>query len=200
MDVPPNTRPSLLAQVANPSDRAAWEEFTNIYGPLVYGDVIRRKIPQSDAEDVAQQVFTRLVRALPVFRYRPDLGRFRDWLGILVRNEVSRYWRDTGRRPARPTDPATLEGFTEGAVDSEWLDSFQTRVLSVAMKRCQPRFDPATWEAFLGVWVRNQPPVAVAAALGQTVGWVYVAKSRVLKALAAEVTALTESYPFDNAP
>lgn len=192
----PATRPSLLARITDPADRAAWGEFVGVYGPLVYAEVVRRRVQPSDAEDVTQQVFTRLVRALPVFRYRPANGRFRDWLGTVVRNEVARFWRSKDRHPDRPTDPDTLEQFTEGAVDSEWSDAFQSRVLAAAMERCQPRFEADTWQAFLQVWARNRPPAEVAAEFGQTTDWVYVAKSRALKALAAEVEHLTELFPF----
>lgn len=193
------TRPSLLVRVTDPADRAAWDEFVGVYGPLVYGEVIRRRVPESDAEDLTQQVFARLVRALPVFRYRPANGRFRDWLGTLVRNEVARFWRSAGRRPDRPTDPTKLEELTDGPADPEWSDAFQTRVLAAAMERCRPRFEPATWEAFVMVWARNRPPAEVAAAFGQTADWVYVAKSRALKALADEVAALTDLFPFGDA-
>jgi RNA polymerase sigma-70 factor (ECF subfamily) len=195
----PPTRPSLLVRITDPADRTAWGEFVGVYGPLVYGEVIRRRVPSSDAEDLTQQVFVRLVRALPVFRYRPANGRFRDWLGTVVRNEVTRFWRSNGRRPARPTDPNTLAELTDDTADSEWSDAFQARVLAAAMERCRPRFEPNTWEAFVQVWARNRPPAEVAAELGQTTDWVYVAKSRALKALADEVSNLTDLFPFSDA-
>ncbi len=130
------------------------------------------------------------------FHYRQAVGRFRDWLGTIVRREVARHWRDTGRRHDRPTDPEVMEQFTDGPADPEWVDAFHAGVLAAAMERCRPRFAPATWEAFVRVWAWNRPPAEVAAELGQTTDWVYVSKSRALKALAEEVAHLTELFPF----
>ena len=48
------------------------------------------------------------------------------------------------------------------------------------------------------MWARNRPPAEVAAELGQTADWVYVAKSRALKALAEEVANLTDLFPFGD--
>lgn len=185
MPAPPTqTRPSLLLRLSDPADRAAWEEFVAVYGPVVY------------AEDLTQQVFVRLVRALPTFRYRPAAGRFRDWLGTIVRREVARYWRAAGRRHDQPTDPDELAEHTDGPADAEWVDAFHAGVLAAALERCRPRFEPNTWRAFERVWAEHRPAAEVATELGRPLDWVYVAKSRVLRALADEVAALTDLSPF----
>jgi len=197
MSAPPtNTRPSLLLRLTDSADRAAWDEFVGVYGPVVFADVTRRRVPSSDAEDLTQQVFVRLVRALPTFRYKPATGRFRDWLGTIVRREVARYWRSASRRHDRATDPDALEEFTDGPADPEWVDAFQAGVLAAAMERCRPRFELTTWQAFVKVWAENRPPAEVAAEFGRPLEWVYVVKSRALKALAEEVAALTDLFPF----
>lgn len=192
------TRPSLLARLTDPADRAAWDEFVGVYGPLVFGEAVRRGVPPVDAEDVTQTVFVRLLRALPVFEYRPANGRFRDWLGTVVRNEVARFWRGRSRHPDRPTDPDTLDRLTPGAVDPEWADAFHARVLAAALDRCAPQFQDDTWRAFLEVWARGRPAAAVAAEFGRSADWVYVAKSRALRALADEVARLTDLSLFDG--
>ncbi len=195
-DLPPLTRGSLLARLADPKDRAAWEEFVEVYGELVYRDVCRRGITDPDCDDVTQLVFVRLLAALPSFHYQPEKGRFRDWLGTVIRFEVSRYRRDNGRRKELATDPSFLEHSVDAEADAEWSNAFQTRVLRVALERSRGKFEPQTWQAFLQVWANNRPVTEVAAEFGQSVDWVYVAKSRALKIVSEHVRLLMDGFPF----
>jgi hypothetical protein len=41
----PPTRPSLLVRIRDPRDDAAWAEFVDIYGPLVYDYGRRSRTP-----------------------------------------------------------------------------------------------------------------------------------------------------------
>src|SRR5205807_2458924 len=87
------TRPSLLFRMRAPRDTKAWDDFALVYGPLVYGHARRRGLSHEDAEDVAQKVFARVSAAIQGFEYEREKGRFRDWLGLIVRNEVFRHWK-----------------------------------------------------------------------------------------------------------
>src|SRR5579864_458583 len=92
----PETRPSLLLQLRDPADLAAWRSFVGVYGPLVYGLCRRGGLRHEDAEDVTQEVFGRVAKAIRSFEYQPEVGRFRSWLGTLVRNEVNRLFQKKG--------------------------------------------------------------------------------------------------------
>ena len=109
---------------------------------------------------------------------------------------MARYWRSSSRRHDRPTDPDTLEEYTDEPADPEWVDAFQAGVLAAAMERCRSRFESSTWQAFVKVWAENRSPGEVAAEFGRPLEWVYVAKCRALKALAEEVAELTDMFPF----
>ena len=85
------THPSLLSRVRDPSDAAAWREFEARYGPLIMGYCRRLGRPLTDAEDVRQIVMTDLSKALPNFRFDPKRGKFRTYLGRVVRNAVFRH-------------------------------------------------------------------------------------------------------------
>jgi len=56
----------------------------------------------------------------------------------------------------------------------------------------QAEFEVRTWQAFWQTTVEQQRPADVAAALGMNVGAVYMAKSRVLRRLRAELQGLCE--------
>lgn len=195
----PITRPSLLARLADPGDSAGWDEFVRVYGPLVFRHA-RRRLPEADADDVTQKVFVRLLAALRRGGYRPDRGRFRDWLGAVVRNEISRHWRDGTAAAAVPPD--VLDGANPAPpAEPEWVEAFYAHLLAEALAACRSRFETDTWGAFTGVWLDDRPAAEVAAQFGRQVDWVYVAKSRCLSAVTAEVERLSEDgIPHAHGP
>jgi RNA polymerase sigma factor (sigma-70 family) len=187
------TRPSLLFRVRDPRDVQAWDDFARVYRPLVYGHARRRGLSHEDAEDVAQRVFARVCAAIRGFEYQPDKGRFRDWLGSIVRNEVFRHWKKEEKlAQGHGGDDSALEQVAGDAVDPEWAAEYHSFILQTALARCQPHFEPSTWRAFERVWLEQRPAPEVATELGQPIDWVYVAKSRVLKRLWQEVQELAE--------
>lgn len=46
----PETRDSLLLQIRNPGDAAAWERFVTAYRPAVFRLAVRRGLQETDAE------------------------------------------------------------------------------------------------------------------------------------------------------
>lgn len=189
-----DTRPSLLVRLRDPRDRAAWGTFVDVYGPVVYGSCRRHGLGHQDAEDVTQRVFVRAVNGLREFRYQPDKGRFRDWFGTVVRNEVYRF-RDESRRHARAASESAFDGVAAPNADDSWDAAIQERLLRVALERAEPAFEPPTWKAFIATWLHNRPAAEVATELGLPIDAVYVAKSRALKRLTAEVAALSDDLP-----
>jgi len=189
------THPSLLVRLRDASDAGAWNTFVEVYGPLVFNECRRRGLQHQDAGDVTQRVFERSVRGLREFRYERERGRFRDCLGTIVRNEVNRFGQHKARKSAAQPGDDYLEEVVAGQADPEWNDAFQERVLQVALERCQPHFEPATWSAFTAVWLNNLSAPEVAQQLNMPIDKVYVAKSRVLKRLTTVVEELCEEIP-----
>ena len=77
-------------------------------------------------------------------------------------------------------------------VDRDWDEHFHNHILRTALERISPRFEPATWEAFSLVWLRNRSPNDVAKELDRPLDFVYLSKSRVLKRLRLEVEQLAD--------
>ncbi len=188
-----HTRPTLLLRLRDPRDVQAWNTFVEVYGPLVYKHCCARGLQHSDAEDVTQRVFVRVIQAIRTFDYQPDLGRFRDWLGRIVRNEVNRFFKQKSRHPdGSCTEADSLDQLAAPAEDGLWAAEFHARLLQVALTRARLRFEADTWRAFERVWLEHGPAEQVAQELGRTLDWVYVAKCRVLKQLWQEVQALAD--------
>src|SRR5688500_7177705 len=86
-----HTRASLLLRLRDPQDGDAWRLFADTYAPLVYRHCRRQGLQEADAADVAQEVLTQVARSIGTFEYRPERGRFRDWLGAVVRSKLARF-------------------------------------------------------------------------------------------------------------
>lgn len=193
------TRPSLLLRVRDPQDVRAWETFVAVYGPLVYGHCRKKGLHHEDAEDVTQKVFARVLRCIGDFEYRPERGRFRDWLGTLVRNEINRFLKKEiravrGKGGSEAED--TMERLVARGEDTAWTTEFNAHILQTALDRSRPHFAEDTWRAFEALWRDNRPAPQVAQELGRPIDWVYVAKSRVLKHLWQEVVELADDGAF----
>jgi RNA polymerase sigma-70 factor (ECF subfamily) len=166
----------------------AWERFVSLYTPLLLAWARRLSLPDADAADLVQDVFTRLVDQLPRFRYDPGRS-FRGWLRTLTVN----VWRQRARRrvPPAPVGAADQVAVPDPA-EAFWEAEYQQHLARRALAVMRADFQTATWRAFWETVVGGKPAPRVAAELGVTVGAVYAAKVRVLARLRAELAGLME--------
>jgi RNA polymerase sigma-70 factor (ECF subfamily) len=192
-----HTRASLLARLRDVHDESSWRTFVDTYAPLLYRWCRGRGLQDADAADVSQDILTEVVRSIRTFEYRPERGRFRDWLGTVTRRRLARFFAGRGRGAA-PGGGAAEQALAECRAvpaDDEWTAAFHAQVLRVALDRSRPHFAPATWQAFELTWLGGRSAVEAADELGLPIEAVYVARSRVLKRLEEEVRVLAEDLP-----
>ena len=189
------TRPSLLLRIRDPGDTGAWETFVDVYGRLIYRHCRGRGLAHQDAENVTQEVFSQVSQSIRVFDYQPELGRFRNWLGTVTRNEIYRFLKKESRAVQGRGGTAEDQGLYEALSREEataWEEEFNTHLLGEALARCRPHFEDETWRAFELVWLDKRPAFEVAQELKVPIDRVYVAKSRVLDRLQEEVQKLAD--------
>lgn len=203
----PTTHAGLIARLRDRRDDEAWEEFVEIYQPLIYRLVRRRGFQHADAAELTQDVLVAVLRA--VERWDPDPGRgsFRGWLATIARNLMIDFLSRPGRvlasgrtsihqwldeQPARP-DRGTWRssessGFGGPPVESSVFDlELKRRLFAWAAERVQKQVEPRTWQAFWRTAVEDRSIAATADELGMSSGAVYIARSRVLHRLRSEV-------------
>lgn len=97
------TRPSLLARLRNQDDSAAWhrswEEFYQLYHPVIYRHALKSGLRETEAEDVVQEIVVGVARKLPQFRYDPECCSFKTWLFRITRNKIVDQLRKRARQP-----------------------------------------------------------------------------------------------------
>jgi RNA polymerase sigma factor (sigma-70 family) len=185
MNSEPATRASLLLRLRDLGDAQAWSQFVRLYLPLVYEYLRRRGLQDADAADVAQNVLTSIAGAMPGFVYDPGRGSFRGWLLTVTRSRAVEWWQKE-RRQAALAGSAAGDWADQRAIEAEraaWEDDYRHALLACAAERVRPQIQENTWQAFWRTSLEEQPVEAVAAALGMSVGAVYVARSRVMARL-----------------
>ena len=189
------TRASLLVRLGDPEDRAAWRQFVELYGGLVYGFARRNGLQDADAADVTQEVFVAVAQAAGRFHYDPRRGKFRGWLYAVARKRIARALEGRRSQPFGSGDSDVHRRLAEApgreaASDAFWEQEYQQQLFRLAAGRIQEDFAPTTWQAFWKTAVEGESGSAVAAQLGLSVGAVYVARSRVLARLTEQIQRL----------
>ena len=84
----PETRDSLLVRVRSPNNREAWDQFVQIYRPIIYRLARSRGLQDADAQDLAQQVLVSVASAIGTWEKSDEKVRFRHWLRRVARNAI----------------------------------------------------------------------------------------------------------------
>lgn len=189
----PETRLSLLVRIGDLADQAAWEEFVNLYEPVIYRTARLRGLQDADARDVTQQVLVSVGQTLNRRPHDPRIARFRTWLATVIRNAVIDLLRRK-RADHGSGDSAAqwhLEQVEASHYDAELLErEYQKELFRCAARTIQGEFSPSTWQAFWLSTVEGRSIEQVASELNQRVGSVYAARSRVIRRLRQETTRL----------
>jgi RNA polymerase sigma factor (sigma-70 family) len=196
VDESPLTRASLLVQIRDGANHAAWQEFVNLYGPVVYGFARKRGLQDADAADLMQDVLRSVSSAIGRLDYDRKQGTFRGWLFTISRNRIFNFLSARRIRPRGSGDSATnrlLQTEPAPSDDSDaWELEYQRRLASLAMERVKGEFQEHTWRAFWLTAVEGTAASEAAKQVGMSPGAIYVAKSRVLARLKDEVETLRQ--------
>lgn len=187
------TRPSLLIRIRAAHDADAWRQFVQLYAPLVYGFARKRGLQDADAADLVQDVLQQVASAAERFDYDPKKGSFRSWLFQVIRNRFHK--RMGGRRPHQQGsgDSGVQEFFEQQPAEeasSDWDHEYDQRLFAWAVEQVRPEFAESSWQAFWQTAYEGRPPAEAAAALGISVGAVYIAKSRIVARLTLKIQQL----------
>ncbi|HMO12818.1 MAG TPA: sigma-70 family RNA polymerase sigma factor [Pirellulaceae bacterium] len=181
------TSQSLLDRLQSNSSTHDWEVFYSIYHPFIRRHLLRGSVPESDVDDLSQDILARVFVALSSFQHNGRCGAFRCWLGKIVAQQRWQYLQHQKRHPFSIAPDATcrLKVISCDELQAIWEAEHDSHVLAKLMEVVEPEFTRSTWLAFVGVTLRGGTSAEVAQQLGLTPNAVMVAKSRVLSRLRA---------------
>lgn len=193
----PETRESLIVQIRDPMNRAAWEQFVDLYRPVIYRTALARGLQDADAQDLAQQVLMAVASAIGRWEKSNSSARFRHWLRRVTRNAIINAL--TRRRQDAATGTSSVVALLNGLaqrepdvnelIQLEYRREFWLRAAGVV----RAEVSSETWQAFELTTLCGLSKAEAATRLGKPIGLIYAARSRVMKRLrdfVAELEAL----------
>src|SRR5215469_7055150 len=182
---------SVLERLRRPGDADAWQRLVELTTPLLFAWAYRAGLRDHEADDLVQDVLAVLVEKLPGFEY--DRRRsFRGWLRVIATNKFLEKRRKLAPVVLPPDDARLCDMVDSNGLDPFWDREYQQALVARAIELMQARFHPTTWKACWETVVCGRSASDVAAELGLTPAAVYVAKSRVLRRLRAELADMLE--------
>jgi RNA polymerase sigma factor (sigma-70 family) len=196
-----NTRTSLLERIRDGADPMAWDDFFRRYWPFVFAVARRQGCSEHTAEEMVQEVMLAVFEKKAVFRHDPARGRFRDWLGGVVRNKVIGRRRSPAERcRARGGDGEGLSEIEspDQQPDAVWETAFEHALLIFLLDRVRAQVHPRTYQAFEAVVFGGCSGAEAARLTGLTANAVYQARKNVLNRLRSLGAEFGRREPSDE--
>jgi RNA polymerase sigma-70 factor (ECF subfamily) len=189
-----DTRVSIIVGVCQ-HDPERWREFDAIYRPILRAYLRKRGLKDSEASDVIQDIFVKLLGKIQT--YDRAKRRFRTWLFSVAQNTLI----DHARRRAsykKALDGWAVEVLRATSSESvkmerEWIKIHREKILAHALKVVRARVSSRAWACFEQRLLRDRPAAEIARDLKLEPNAVYVNACRVLK----QVRALCDEFDED---
>jgi RNA polymerase sigma-70 factor (ECF subfamily) len=182
------TRATLLERLRDGANALAWDEFFACYWPTIYGFARHRGCSEHTAEEIVQEVMLKVFEQRDVYQYDPARGRFRDWLGTVVRNQVAEHRRRPANR-LRAAGGEAIGALTEQAngepgPDAAWEAAYESSLLVTLLDAVRRETNARTYLAFELVSLEGMSGSDAARITGLSRNAVYKSCRRVMERLA----------------
>jgi len=186
----PDTSTTLLRDVAD-TQHARWAVFHSRYEPMMRA-FMRARFPSVDADDVIQETFVALVKAIPHYTYSPrENGHFRNYLTGILRNKALKAltYRQQDSFLSKQAAADIGGGDSANEIDyREWRKS----VYEIALQQllADKSIHERTKQVFVRLTIDGEKPEVVAESLGIPYNTVIKIKKRTIARLRSYVEAM----------
>jgi RNA polymerase sigma-70 factor (ECF subfamily) len=197
LQTPVETRETLLRRLPNAQDVEAWDQFVEIYQPLLFRLARAKGLQAADAEDLVQEILSAVSKAIGRWLEKPQRGSFRAWLFHVAQNlAINFLTRPRHRRLGSGNDQVErlLKEIpaAEGASTEFFLLEYRRELFRWAAESVREQVSAKQWLAFWQTSVEGRPIAEVAKTHQMSVGSVYIARSRIAKQIRNLVQARQE--------
>lgn len=164
-DEPTLTSTSLIVRIQL-RDEQAWGRFVDLYSPLIWGWCRGSGLQLNDADDVSQEVFAAVSRAIGGYHRN---GPFRGWLWQVTRNKILDHFRIRQKAPhaAGGSDFGKWLGQIPETPPDDSADSAAgDPLVSRALELIRAEFEESTWTAFVRMVFEKHSAAEIAVELG----------------------------------
>jgi RNA polymerase sigma-70 factor, ECF subfamily len=194
-----DTRGSVICGVCH-NDPERWQEFDSIYRPMLMAFLRKQHLNNSDANDVVQDIFVKLLGKIQT--YDRKKYKFRTWLFAVAHHTLI----DRARRLAsrnRAVDGWVREMLRSTTSDSmkmaeAWVRIHRSKILDHAIENVRTRTSYPVWACFEQRLLFDRPGAEIATELDLEVGNVYVNAHRVLERVRAICLEFDEDLTDDD--
>jgi RNA polymerase sigma-70 factor (ECF subfamily) len=184
----PDTHLSLFDRIQDGLDSDGWTRLVELYQPLLLKWLREWGLPEQDADDLMQEVFTTLAQELPQFQHSGRTGAFRAWLRKVLLNRLRAHHRREKKEALVPGGTpfgVLIQGLEDpdSVMSSRWDREHDVFIAASLLKSAESRFQPKTWRIFQLLVFEDQSPDYVASTLETSLNSVFIARSRVLSFL-----------------
>lgn len=194
----PETNESLILRVKDPADAASWSDFLSIYRPVVVRMACGRGLQHADADDLAQQVFLSVAKAIEAWEPDAHQPPFRMWLARITRNAIVNAL--TRRRPDTPGGSTSVQEMLHELPDrndettQQLMEESRREAIRWATEEIKSEFTEVTWTMFWLTSIQGQSIAEVARLNDKTPGAVYMARFKVMQRLKEKVLEVSEVW------
>ena len=188
-----DTSTTLLRDVSD-TQHARWAVFHSHYEPMMRA-FMKARFPSVDADDVIQETFVALVKAIPHYTYNPkENGHFRNYLTGILRNKALKALA-CRQRDSFLSEQAAAEivgGASANEIDyREWRES----VYEIALQQllADESIHERTKQVFVRLAIDGEKPEAVAESLGIPYNTVIRIRKRTIARLRNYVEAMKKA-------
>ncbi len=172
-----DTRISLLERIRDLEDGASWQEFDQIYRPLLYRYAMARGLDPEEAEEIAQQCMTAIAGGIKSFERRVS---FRGWLHGMIDNKVKDQLRKRKKEVEAKTHDFERPEGREGNPALLWERQWNRTHLLYCINQVRNEVAPTTFDAFDMYVLQGIPVTEISERLDMSANQIYVAKHRVI--------------------
>ncbi|MFN0151076.1 MAG: RNA polymerase sigma factor [bacterium] len=198
------TTSTILHDLRNLENRAAWGQFVQRFRAPVVSFARRMGVPAEQCEDVAQETLMAFVKSYQEGKYDRAKGHLSSWLFGIAYRQALMNLRSAGRREVLLPGSADSQPPGENIPDerfatTHWDVRWEEFVFQECYERVRAELSEETRRAFERVVLEDASPEQAAADLGVSVKAIYNAKHRVLRRI-REVRAELEGTERMIAP
>lgn len=187
----------MRSDALSPAD---WEHFYPKYRSLIIMYGRKRKLSRDQIRELIDLVYDTIRTKDKISCYNPSRGRFRDYLGGIIKRCVREMQRkaQAQKRNFIVTMEELPESPSEHEEESEWLELWQKYLFSLALEELKQQVSGRHFQIFQLCKLQGRDASFVADFLQESTSNVYAVCSRCTKALRKLVMQLQEELSPDE--